>query len=116
MGPPLRTSILHWRFDVVSNLARKCDRQIGLIETALSQRTAAPGSDSGVEEGHPDIRAKLLQERLASILAPAAALPTVNNYPLLRVLAQVLLSSTDAATLITVRNRHRETIRTKPMG
>ncbi|CAN7250269.1 hypothetical protein LJR016_000966 [Devosia sp. LjRoot16] len=84
----MRTSILHRRFDVVGNLAGERDRQIGLIETALSQRTAAPSGNPGVKEGHPDIRAKLLQERLASILAAAAALPTVNNDPRLRVLAE----------------------------
>jgi len=95
----LRTSIGHRRFDVVGNLAGKRDREIGLIESALSQRTAAPGSDPRVKECHPDIRAKLLQESLASILAAAAALPTVNNDPRLRVLAQVLLSRTNAAHL-----------------
>jgi len=99
----LRTSIRHRRFDVVSNLARKRDREIGLIKSALSQRTATPSGNPWVKEGHPDIRAKLLQKRLASILAAAAALPTVNNYPLLRVLAQVLLSCTDAAHLSPAR-------------
>ena len=102
-GPSLRSSVRRWRLDVISNLAGKRDREIGPIKGALSQLTAAPGSDSGMEEGHPDIRAKLLQERLASILAPAAALPTVNNYPLLRVLPQVLLSCTDAAHLSPAR-------------
>jgi hypothetical protein len=89
--------------DVVGNLARKRDREIGLIETALSQRTATPGSDSGVEECHPDIGTKLLQERLAPIFAPAVALPTLNNDPRLRILAQVLLSRTDAAHLSPAR-------------